>query len=401
MKWFTRKEEKGQQFEQVLERILMAQGGVPGAGVTPDNCMSSPTVHAVCTAVSRRFAATPLHVYQKTTEGGQEVKKKRPDHPVARVLRSPNEWQTSADFFEDAASVYVRWGNFYSYKSQDRTGKIHALVPLPPKDVTPTLKDNTDFFYKVNQGGETIEEKASKIFHARGAARNFIEGDSPIKDIRVSIALEIACEEQGESFFRNGALPLVIFKYLEGFSGFKDQQDEDKFVTDFQEMFSGKKKFRAMLLPKGIGQDDPVDVENNKAQFLETRKHQRTVIAGALGVPPHLVGDLERGTFNNVEQQDNDFTLNVILPIARKFEAAMERDLLTQKDRDAGFIIRFNMDSTLRADFKSRQEGLKIQREMGVINPDEWREVENMNPRKEGGDAYWDQGPSGQGTTDE
>ena len=79
----------------------------------------------------------------------------------------------------------------------------------------------------------------------------------------------------------------------------------------------------------------------------------------------------------------------------------MERDLLTEQDRDSGVIIRFNMDSTLRAAFKERQEGLKIQREMGVINPDEWRELEGKNPRPDdGGNEYWDQGPSGQGQND-
>jgi HK97 family phage portal protein len=173
-------------------------------------------------------------------------------------------------------------------------------------------------------------------------------------------------------------------------------------VDDFKKAFGGAKRFNAMLVPKGIEVRDPITVENDKAQFNESRKLQRTVIAGALGVPPHLVGDLDRATFNNVEQQDKDFTLNVIMPVVKSFESAFERDLLTEKDREDGIIIRFNMDSTLRADFKSRQEGLKIQREMGVINPDEWRELEGKNPRPDdGGEEYWDQGPSGQGQTND
>jgi len=145
-----------------------------------------------------------------------------------------------------------------------------------------------------------------------------------------------------------------------------------------------------MLLPKGIDKPTPVPVENDKAQFLETRKYQRTVIAGAFGVPPHLVGDLERATFNNVEQQDSDFTLNVVMPVAQAFEAAMERDLLTDDDVNSGVVIRFNLDSVLRADFKSRQEGLQIQRRNGVISPNEWREYEGKNPisEEDGGNEY-------------
>jgi HK97 family phage portal protein len=155
-----------------------------------------------------------------------------------------------------------------------------------------------------------------------------------------------------------------------------------------------------MLLPKGIDMSDKlIGFENDKAQFLETRKYQRTVIAGAFGVPPYLVGDLERQTFNNAEQQGTNKVTEVLLPMARIFESAMERDLLTADDRAGGIIIRFNLDGLLRGDFLQRQQGLQIQRNGGVISANEWREAEGMNPitdAKDGGDNYYQQGPSGQ-----
>jgi HK97 family phage portal protein len=155
-----------------------------------------------------------------------------------------------------------------------------------------------------------------------------------------------------------------------------------------------------MLVPKGIDAPTTLAIENDKAQFLELRQYQRTVIAGAWGCPPHLVGDLSKGTFNNVEQQDQNFTTNVILPLVRVFETAMERDLLTTSDINSGVIIRFNPDATLRADFLQRQQGLNIQRMAGVISADEWREHEGMNPRTDGGgQTYYEQGPSGQTPT--
>jgi HK97 family phage portal protein len=224
-------------------------------------------------------------------------------------------------------------------------------------------------------------------------------GDSPIMNLRESIALEIAAEKFGGSFFGNGAMPLIMFTYLQGSAGHKTDEDRQRFIDEFQAAYRGKGRFRAMLLPRGIDAKDPIPMDNDKAQFLQTRKYQRTVIAGGLGVPPHHVGDLERATFNNVEQQSLDFDINCVLPYGRIFEAAMERDLLTDDDRAGGIIIRFNFDATLRADFRTRQEGLQIQRNNGVINPNEWREQEGKNPRTDpGGDEYWDEGPSGQGT---
>jgi HK97 family phage portal protein len=299
----------------------------------------------------------------------------------------------------DASSTWLRWGNFYAFKSE-AGGKIHELIPLDPGQVEPKL-EKTGLIYKLQEEGGAKPYPASKLLHARGRARNFIEGDSPIKHIQTAIMMEILAEKYGESFFRNGAMPLQVFQYMAGFGAFKTEEEETVFVESFKAAFGGAKRFNAMLVPHGMEMKDPVRVENDKAQFIESRKLQRTVIAGALGVPPHLVGDLERATFNNVEQQDKDFTLNVIMPVVKSFESAFERDLLTEQDRNSGIIIRFNMDSTLRADFKSRQEGLKIQREMGVINPDEWRELEGKNPRPDDeGQEYWDEGPSGQGQND-
>jgi len=391
--WQKPEEQKAAQFESVLARLVAAQQGTLGGGVNPDNCMQSPTVHAIVTAVSRRLAVTPIHVYQTGMKGNRETKEKIPSHPVAQLLRKPNAWQSRYEFWQDAASSFVRWGRFYAFKGRAVTGPIRELIPLHPGSVTPH-QDDRDYsvVYRVAQkGGPKRELPPDKVFTARGPARDFLEGDSPVLDVKQAIALEILAEQFGATFFHNGALPLLVFSFLEGSAGFSTKEQADQFLEDFQAAFSGDKKHRAMVLPKGFDKPFIPDIAHDKAQYLETRKYQRTVIAGAFGVPPHMVGDLERATFNNVEQQDQDFTSNVVLPVAQAFEAAMERDLLTQSDRNNGIIVRFNLDSILRADFKSRQEGLNLQRQAGIINADEWREIEGKNPLpdKDGGDEYW------------
>lgn len=385
-------EEKGAQFESVLERLLAARAGLIGSGVTPETCMQAPTVHAIVTAVSRRLSVTPVHVFRRGTRNGRETKERLPDHPVARLLQYPNPWQTRTSFWLDATSCLMRWGNFFAYKARGQTGPIRQLVPLHPTAVTVEQSEATGnlTFYVTESGGGRREYALSQMLHARGAGRNFFTGDSPVKDVQQAIALEILAEQFGASFFKNGALPLMMFQYMQGSAGFKTAEAEQQFVKDFQEALGGDRRHRAMLLPKGIEARNPIAIENDRAQFLETRKYQRTVIAGAFGVPPHLVGDLERATFNNVEQQDQDFTLNVVMPVAQAFEAAMERDLLTDDDWRSGVVIRFNLDATLRADFKSRQEGLQIQRNNGVLSPNEWREIEGKNPLADtqGGEDY-------------
>jgi len=321
---------------------------------------------------------------------GREVKERLPDHPVARLLKAPNAWQSGYEFWQDAASTFVRWGRFHCYKGRGSTGPIRELIPLAPASVDVEQDSNYSVTYKVTDvGGGVRYYEPRQIFNARGPARDFLMGDSPVKDVSQAIALEIMAERFGKNFFQNGALPLLILKFMEGSAGFETVEQEEAFIRNFQEAFSGGKTHKAMLLPKGFDDPKAINIEHDKAQFLETRKYQRTVIAGAFGVPPHLVGDLERATFNNVEQQDQDFTLNVVMPVAQAFESAIERDLMTPADRNSGVVARFNLDSILRADFKSRQEGLWLQRQAGVISANEWREIEGKNPREdEDGDDY-------------
>ena len=386
--------------DQVIRRLEMVYDTVSGIVVTPETCLQAPTVQAVIRAIAGHISTLPVRVLLKSTSRDRDRKEPLPNHPVARLLNAPNLTQDRVTYWLDAVSFLLRYGNFYAFKARGQTGPIRRLEPLPPDCVTVEQNDDLSLTYRVNRGaGDSKVYQQWQIHHARRAARNGWLGDSPVMLARESIALEIAAERFGASFFGNGAMPGIILKYIQGTPGHRSEEDRKRFIEEFQEAFTGRSRFRAILLPKGIEMaDDPVALDNDKAQFLETRKYQRTVIAGVFGVPPQFVGDLERATFNNAEQQSLDFVQNVILPDVRVFEAAMERDLLTDEDRAGGVIIRFNLDAALRGDYLSRQQGLKIQREAGVINPNEWREQEGMNPRPDaGGEAYWDQGPSGQG----
>lgn len=369
-----------------FERIMLAIAGVTNA-VTPENCMEAPTVNAIVTAITRRFAVTPVHVFQKGKKRGRETKERLPDHPVERLLSKPNSWQTRVDYWQDATSWMARYGRYIAFKARGSTGPIRQLIPKKPSEYEILQDENT---YDVTFRRGTQEWPISRMHYARGPARDGLRGDSPVNDVSLAIALEISAERFGASFFQNGAIPLLIWSYMAGSQGFKTLDAEKQFLEDIKAAFSGNRAHTNMLLPKGIDKPMPIQINNEQSQFLETRKYQRTVIAGAWNVPPHKVGDLERATFNNVEQQDEDFTASVIMPIGQQLEAAMERDLLTDDDRVSGVIVRFNFDSILRADFKSRQEGLQMQRQNGVISADEWRELEGKNPLDDGdgGDEY-------------
>lgn len=383
----------GVDINTLMSRLHAFYDTYSGILVTPESCMRAPTVQAIVQAVSRRIATLPVQVYKVSEKKGREFKEKQPSHPVQKLLDQPNNYETSVSYWLDAASYLCRYGRYYAYKARGNTGPIRKLLPLSPRNVETIVTDNYDVSYRCTfPGGGQRDVEFSEMHHVRGPARDGFCGDSPVDDLRESIALEIAAEKFGASFFGNGATPFLVFKYVQGMKGFKTQEEEKQFVQDFQNAYRDQRRFKAMALPAGMEIAETPTMENNKAQFLETRKYQRTVIAGGWGVPPHLVGDLERGTFNNVEQQSLDFIIAVVYPYIKMFEDAMEFDLLTPADRNNGIVIRFNLDAALRGDYKARQEGLAIQRMHGVINANEWRERENTNPiedDKDGGEAYW------------
>jgi HK97 family phage portal protein len=396
-KSLSRKSTDGMALDRLIRGLGAAYETLSGIEVTPDNCEESPTVQALVNAIAMRISTLPVHVYLKTISGNRTTKELQPNHPVERLLKKPNPWQTAPNYWLDATSWLVRWGRYHAFKARGVTGPILRLIPIHPGSVEVEQDKNTlNVFFRVTQlDGKQRDFQFEEMHYARGRAKDGVKGDSPVTQAREAIALEIAAQRFGASFFGNGAMPFMVFKYLAGARGTDEQRKQ--FIQDFQVAYGKGKRFRAMLLPPGIDAGDPVAVENEKAQFLQTRQLQRTIICGAFGVPPHLAGDLTKMTFNSSEQQSIDLQQAVILPYVRIFEAAMERDLLTDEDRRGGIIIRFNLDASLRASFKERQDGLKIMRENGVINPNEWREREGMNPR-DGGEEYWEQGPSGQGT---
>lgn len=382
--------------DTLIARLDAAFRTESGVAVTPDNAMESPTVRAIVTSISSSIASVPLKIFRRETFEKRIRKVEQPNHPLTALFKAPNAFQDSATFWLDAVSWLLRYGNFYALKGQGRTGPIRELTPILPDDMRVELNEASNLIYSSVSNGRVYD--SGDVVHARLAARNGYKGDSPIMDVRNAIGFEIAAERMGASVFANGAMPSLLFNYQEGFSeAFSSEEEEQKFIRDFQEKYSKVGRFQSMMVPYGI-KADTITVDFEKSQFIGSRQYQRTVIAGAFGFPPHMAGDMSASSFNNVEQQSLNFIIHVVRPIMKILESSLERSLLTADERAGGYIIRFDLDILTRVDFKARQEGLKIKREMGVINANDWREEDDQNPISEGdgGETYWTQGPSGQ-----
>jgi HK97 family phage portal protein len=198
-----------------------------------------------------------------------------------------------------------------------------------------------------------------------------------------AIGLNIAAEEYGSRFFSNSGNPSGVLEH-------PGQIKDPKRVRDsWNEVYGGNSNaHRVAVLEEGL-HFKPISIPPEQAQFLETRKFQVNEICRIFRVPPHMVADLEKSSFSNIEQQSLDFVVNTIRPWLVRIEQSICQKLLLPGEKGKMFV-KFNVDGLLRGDFQSRMNGYAIARQNGWMSADDIRELEDMNklPEGAGGDRY-------------
>ena len=198
-----------------------------------------------------------------------------------------------------------------------------------------------------------------------------------------AIGMAIACEEFGAKFFANGANPSGVLEHP------GTLKDPAKVRDSWNAAFGGSSNaHKVAVLEEGL-KYTPISISPNEAQFLETRKFQIDEIARIFRVPPHMVGDLEKSSFSNIEQQSLEFVKYTLDPWVSRWEQAMIRSLLSQTEKPI-YFLKFNVDGLLRGDYQSRMNGYATARQNGWMSANDIRELENLDriPAEEGGDLY-------------
>lgn len=367
-------------------------GTASGATVNTTTAMRVAAVYGCIRIISQGVAQLPKHLLKKEEKDGRQFHEKAIDHPVYKLFNMrPNQWQTSYEFWQMSVGHVCLTGNSYAYTPRSR-GRVLELLPLHPHRVTVEQKDDLSLEYKYRHpNGKTITFKGGKggeILHLRGLTTDGVVGLSPITAAREAIGLSLQTEKHGAKLFAQGAQLGGILKH----PGPKALSPEAhaNLKTDFEEKYASvDNAHKTILLEEGMDWTK-VSMTSEDAQFLETRKFQRSEIAMFFGVPPHMLGDVDKTTSwgTGIEQQGIGFLQYTLQPWLVSIEQAIIRDLLTEEEEET-LTPKFNVDGLLRGDFKTRQEGLAIQRRNGIINANEWRATDNRNPRKdEGGEEY-------------
>ena len=360
-----------------------------GKSVTERSAMQMTAVYSCVRILAEALAGLPLHLYRYGESGSKE---KAIDHSLYRILHDePNPEMSSFVFRETLMTHLLLWGNAYAQIIRNGKGEVIALYPLMPNKMTVDRDTNGQLYYTYSHSkeeantmeGSNVYLTPSDVLHIPGLGFDGLVGYSPIAMAKNAIGMAIACEEYGAKFFANGAAPGGV---LEHPGTIKDPQ---RVRESWQSTFGGSQNANKIAVLEEGMKYTPIGISPEQAQFLETRKFQINEIARIFRVPPHMVGDLEKSSFSNIEQQSLEFVTYTLAPWLIRWEQALFRVLLNEKEKDELFF-KFNVDGLLRGDYASRMSGYAIGRQNGWLSANDIRELENLNriPADEGGDLY-------------
>lgn len=360
-----------------------------GEQVDERSAMQIATVYACVRLLAESVAQLPLHLYKAKTPDEQE---KATDHPLYKILyREPNPEMTSFSFWEAAMTHLLLWGNSYSQIIRDGKNTVLGLYPLLPENVEIDRTDKGELYYIYHAytdevPGDTNKDiifRRDEIMHIPGLSFNGLVGFSPIAMMKNSLGTTMAVEKYGSAFFRNGAQPSGVLQHPGVL------KNPEKIRENWSQVYGGPNNaHKVCVLEEGM-EYKAISLPPEDSQFLSTREFGVEEICRIFRVPPHMVQDLKRSTFSNIEHQSIDFVVHTLDPWLVRIEKAIVKDLLIEEEKDI-YFPKFNVDGLLRGDYKSRMDGYSVGISNGIISPNEARKKENMAPLREdeGGDFH-------------
>ncbi len=361
-----------------------------GKAVTERSAMQMTAVYSCVRILSEAVAGLPLHLYRRTETGGKE---KATDMRLYRLLHDePNPEMASFVFRETLMTHLLLWGNAYAQVIRNGRGEVIELWPLMPNRMSVERDRAGQLYYsytpttddaRTTSRGGTVTLHPRDVLHIPGLGFDGLVGYSPIAMAKNAIGMAIACEEYGASFFANGAAPGGVLEHPGVI------KDVERVRAGWNATFGGPGNANKIAVLEEGMKYTPISISPEQAQFLETRKFQIDEIARIFRIPPHMVGDLDKSSFSNIEQQSLEFVTYTLDPWVSRWEQSLMRTLLTEEEKTQLFIS-FNVDGLLRGDYQSRMNGYAVARQNGWMSANDIRQLENLDriDEAEGGDLY-------------
>ncbi len=332
-------------------------------------------VYSSVHVLSESFAILPFKLYKPSPDGLKKTQQK--EHWLVRLFtKKPNRFQNPFEWREMLQGHLALRGNAYCQIIPDGKGGIAELLPMHPDRTRVEVMASGSWRYAYTAlSGEVQYLTRQEVWHIRGLSSDGIVGLSPIELQREMLGAALASQDYAGRFFANDAKPTGGWVEVPG--TIADTAARNKLKEAVQGATSGSNRHKTMILDRGMKYHE-VGLTNKDSQFLESRQFSRTEIAAMFRVPPHMIGDLSRATFSNIEQQSIDFWKGTMLPWAERWEAAIEALLVDTPDED--LCVEFDFRNMLRGDAISRAAYSHSGVLDGWLTRNEAREIEGYDP---------------------
>ena len=344
-----------------------------GVRVDADTAMRLSAVYACIRVLSESMAVLPFRLYRPKVGGGRTLVT---DHWLYRLFaRQPNRFQTPFEWREMMQGHLALRGNAFCKIVDRGNGEVAELLPLHPDRVKIELLDNGSYRFRyTDRSGQTQYFRRDQLWHLRGLSSDGIVGMSPIEMQRETVATGLAAQDYGNRFFSNDAKPSG--GWIEFPGKFADSATKQTFRESWQAMQSGANRGKVAVLEQGMKFHE-IGITNKDSQFLETRQFNVSDVARIFRMPPHLIGDLSKATFSNIEQQSLDFVIHTMTPWAERWESSVETFLLGP---ESDMEVEFDFAVLLRGDTAGRGTYYHNGILDGWMTRNEAREREGLDP---------------------
>lgn len=345
-----------------------------GVNVTELSALTASAVYSCVQIISSTIATLPVRVLRADDGSAQR------DHAVYRLLASqPNEFMTPATFMTCMMSNLLLWGHCEAFIEKDELGVPVALYPLRSA-VTRPVRTFGELLYMTQIGTDMAYLTPDRVFSVVNMTVDGITPISPIQEAKQAVGLSLALEKYAAKFFSNGGNVGGILTLPPGMK----EDAVMNFVASWKKNYGGvENALKVAMLPEGY-KFQSTTTEPEKAQALQARVHQVREVARIFRVPLHKLGDLERATFSNIEQQSIEFMADCIQPWAVRWEQEANRKLFLEREKPL-LDVKFDLDALLRADTTARYAAYTQGRSGGWLSVNDIRRKEGLPP-VEGGD---------------
>lgn len=353
------------------------------AFVSHDTALNISAVYRAVDILAADIGTLPVCVYRRGEGGRRELLE---SGSLPDLLREPNEEQTAEEFMVMLCGHLFLRGNGYAHLIENNAGQVVSMIPLHPARTRPFRAPNGERAYEHRPlNGPPRILLANEVMHwtNRFIDEDGLMGLSPVEAARRSLSVAIQAETFGEGLFRNGARPGVILSH----PGKLSPEAAQRLKESWEERHRGAANANKTAVLEENMTVTEVGMTPEDAQFLETRKFQVTEIARWFGLPPHKLGDLDRATFSNIEEQNIDYVNTSIRTWVTKIEQRMTRSLMTPAQRRTEYI-KIKQSELLKGKLKERYEAYAIGRNWGWLSANDVRLEEGMNPTGDDGNVY-------------